>query len=420
MPLCTSSTTNTMPCSVQKSRRPCKNAFGGLGLLWLVAVVATSMFGGTAGGGDNPAPNLVFVLGWIGLPLAALLLGRGVLALHPVAALARLGGIEEERDDAPDTTAIGLWAAWVGIVLFAWLELVYPTTTHIRVLGVLVLVWALAGLITASVFGVRALREQLDPFGAYARLLASLSPWERTVEGRLVLRLPLLGANRDVSAAPGLVAFTTLLIGSVSYDGLTRTSWWQERVALATADLARSGVDPDIGRQLFGTFGLAALALIAWGAFELAAWGATRLGRLTTGAGLHRSAQLFAPSLLPIAFAYVVAHYFSFFVVQIQDLVRLASDPLSRGWDLFGTADRLPRDLLRPSGTLVWWVQVGAIVVGHVAGLLLAHDRALELAPRRDDGRPDTRAALRSQLPMLALMVLYTVGGLYFLSEGLT
>lgn len=382
---------------------------GALGIAWLVAALATTLFGGTDGAG-NPGPNLVFVLAWIGTPIAALVVGRAALALHGPLALAKLGGMRETTD-TPAPLGMGVWVAWAGLLAFVWLELVYPTATHVRLLGGLLVLWTLLVLVASSRYGLRDVRERIDPFATYTRLLASLAPVWRDDAGRLRARLPLLGANRDVPAQPGLAALGTLLIGSVSYDGLTRTDWWTERVALATADLAREGVEPDLARIAFGSFGMTMLLLLTWAAFELAAWAAGRVGRLEAPAGT-RLATLFVPSLLPIALAYVVAHYFSFFVVQVQDLVRLASDPFEQGWDLFGTADRKIRDLWIPSGTLVWMVQVVAIVVGHVAGLLLAHDRALELAP-------DARRANWSQLPMLVLMLLYTIAGLYFLSEGL-
>jgi hypothetical protein len=114
--------------------------------------------------------------------------------------------------------------------------------------------------------------------------------------------------------------------------------------------------------------------------------------------------------LVPIAAAYLVAHYFSLFVIQGQFIITLASDPFGRGWDLFGTIDFAP-NLAIVSPNMVWYVQVGALVVGHVAGLAIAHDRAVTVFE-------DRRAALRSQYPMLALMVLYTVGGLWLLSRG--
>lgn len=113
---------------------------------------------------------------------------------------------------------------------------------------------------------------------------------------------------------------------------------------------------------------------------------------------------------MPIAFVYVVAHYFSLLVIQGQFAIPLLSDPLGRGWNLFGTADVVP-DLTVLSPNTIWYVQAGSLVAGHVAGLALAHDRAVTIfADRRD--------ALRSQYAMLALMVVYTVGGLWILSRG--
>jgi hypothetical protein len=113
---------------------------------------------------------------------------------------------------------------------------------------------------------------------------------------------------------------------------------------------------------------------------------------------------------VPIALVYVVAHYFTLLIYQGQVALRLASDPLGKGWDLLGTDDFQPNfTLLSPN--LVWYVQVAALVIGHVAGLTLAHDRAVGLFR-------SARVAMWSQYPMLALMVAYTVGGLWVLSQG--
>ena len=113
---------------------------------------------------------------------------------------------------------------------------------------------------------------------------------------------------------------------------------------------------------------------------------------------------------MPIAFVYEVAHYFSLFVIQGQFAIPLLSDPLGRGWDLLGTADVVPNIAVLTPNT-IWYVQAAALVTGHVAGLAIAHDRAVAIFPDRDD-------ALRSQYAMLALMVLYTIGGLWVLSRG--
>jgi hypothetical protein len=129
-------------------------------------------------------------------------------------------------------------------------------------------------------------------------------------------------------------------------------------------------------------------------------------GRIT-GEGWHVPAVRFAHSLVPIAFAYVVAHYFSFLLIEGQLGFAALSDPFGRGWNLFGTADHLV-NLTLLSPTTIWYVQVVAIVVGHVGGVILAHDRAIAAYP------PDV--ALRTQYALLAVMVVFTATGLLILS----
>ena len=121
-------------------------------------------------------------------------------------------------------------------------------------------------------------------------------------------------------------------------------------------------------------------------------------------------ARLFAHTLVPIAFAYVLAHYFSFLAYQGQAMGFLLSDPLGKGWDLFGTADQtIDYGVVSANG--IWYVQVGSLIVGHVAALILAHDRALTLYK-------DPRQATNSQYWMLAVMVCFTTLGLWLLSEA--
>jgi hypothetical protein len=135
-------------------------------------------------------------------------------------------------------------------------------------------------------------------------------------------------------------------------------------------------------------------------------------GARTAGGGFSERtlAGWFAPSLVPIAFVYVTAHYVTFLLFQGQALYALVSDPLGRGWDLFGTADVMP-DIGVLSANTIWYVQALALVAGHVAGLAVAHDRAVTVFRERE-------AALRSQYAILGLMVVYTVGGLWLLSRG--
>jgi hypothetical protein len=125
----------------------------------------------------------------------------------------------------------------------------------------------------------------------------------------------------------------------------------------------------------------------------------------------RRLGSLFAHAFIPIALAYLVAHYFSLVLFQEQaQFTYLLSDPLGQGEDYFGTAGGgIDYGVIDATG--IWYVQVGALVVGHVTALVLGHDRAIKL-------HGDTRLAARSQYWMLALMVGFTSLGLYLLSQA--
>jgi hypothetical protein len=118
--------------------------------------------------------------------------------------------------------------------------------------------------------------------------------------------------------------------------------------------------------------------------------------------------RLFALSLIPIAFVYHLTHYYTLLPVQGIQLVRMVSDPLGVGWNLFGTALlKLPPSRLDAS--FIWHSQVALILAGHIASVFLAHIEALRIFSAR-------RSAVASQIPMLLLMVVLTAVGLWILS----
>ncbi len=137
-------------------------------------------------------------------------------------------------------------------------------------------------------------------------------------------------------------------------------------------------------------------------------------GMRTVGRG-HDADELraqFAHTLIPIAFAYALAHYFSLLAYQGQAIGYLISNPLGDGSNLFGTANATI-DYGIIAGTGIWYVQVLSLVTGHVAGLALAHDRAVAMYR-------DPKEALRSQSWMLVVMVGFTSLGLWLLSAVVT
>lgn len=127
------------------------------------------------------------------------------------------------------------------------------------------------------------------------------------------------------------------------------------------------------------------------------------------GHSVSRIAGLFVLTLVPISIAYHLAHYLFFLVMAAQYLIPLASDPLGLGWDIFGTRNYFVRIGLIDARN-IWFVSVAAIVAGHVVVLYLAHLQALREFP-------DRQAALRSQWPMLVLMVCYTMVSLWIIAQ---
>jgi hypothetical protein len=231
-----------------------------------------------------------------------------------------------------------------------------------------------------------------DGFEVYAELLARLSPIGRGADGCLELRNPMAGLA-TTPQEPGIVGMLCLLLGSTAFDGISRWSAWIR----LTGDLGRTQ------HIVVHTLGLATAVAIVSVFFVLAARtsGAARVRPRVVGrAGLPGA---FVHSLVPIAIGYAVAHYFSFAMFQGQDGVLLATDPFGRGWDLLGIGgSRIDYAFL---GTgFIAGVQIGAIVLGHVLGVVSAHDRAAELFRRRQ--------LRRAQYPMLAAMVAFTAGGI--------
>jgi hypothetical protein len=375
----------------------------------LLLTLTTALFG-TSLALLNFAPTFVYVIFWLGIPLLSVLFGDVWRVLSPWRAIAdaTVWTVERAgRTAGPVLTSewrYGRYPAAAALFAFVALELAHPRPSYPRTLGVAVALytyWALAGM---AVFGRDAWTRGGEGFAVAFSLLSRIAPFARR-DGTIVVRwlfTGLAGADR----VPGTVVFVAVLLGSTSFDGFSRTTIWQDVLADVRANVADQ---PQWVVDLATTFVNVAGLLVFVSAVVVTYLVAVQSARLLVHAPRSLAPDFVLP-LVPIAFAYLVAHYFSLFVIQGQFIYSLISDPFGRGWDLFGTVDFAP-NLAVVSPETVWYVQAGALVVGHVAGLAIAHDRAVALFESRRD-------ALRSQYPMLGLMVLYTVGGLWLLSQG--
>ena len=340
---------------------------------------------------NNPVPYVVYVWVWVGLAFLSMVFGGFWRLVNPVRWMRR-GLLAAARiDDDFDLTPyrLGYWPSALGLLAFVWLELLAPDNADLLTLRIAVLGYLLVSLVLALTFGRGYLRFG-DPFTAWSSLYGSLSPLGRRADGRWVVRSPLHGPLQ-VPVQPGLLAVASVMLGSTAYDGFSGETRWYT--------FTQSSAIP---ARVWGTAALVAFCLVVAGSLSAAAVLSARLA----GVSPRRVATAFAPSLLPIAAGYLVAHYWSLWIWEGTNGLAKMSDPLGTGADWLGTAGLVPNPALIAAG-FVAGVQVVAILTGHVLGVVLAHERAIALFPRR--------AAVLGQVPLLVLMVLYTVGGLSLL-----
>ena len=383
--------------------------FGAFSVFLLVVTLGTALFGTTVEL-LNFAPTFVLVIFWVGIPLLSIVFGNVWTVLSPWRAIAdaavwlyELTG-REARPVLEWTGRMGRYPAAVALFSFVTLELAHPRPSYPRTLGIAVALytyWALAGM---AVYGRDAWTRYGEGFAVAFGLLARIAPFAAR-DGRAVIRWPFTGLAGD-DRVPGTLLVVAVLLGSTSFDGFSRTATWQDLLAELRAELADSSQRTiDLATTLVSIGGLAFFVAAVLATYLAAVAAAEKLG------GVRRSlVPDFVLPLVPIAAAYMFAHYFTFFLIQGQFIITLISDPFGRGWDIFGTADFAP-NLAPVTPEETWYAQIAALVVGHVVGLAVAHDRAVAIFPER-------RAALEAQLPMLALMILYTVGGMWVLTRG--
>jgi hypothetical protein len=385
---------------------------GFIGFALFVAVVYAG-FAGVQVGTANLEPTFVYVTFWVGLAIASLLFGNVFGAFNPWRAMARAvawGAKAVSRGSLPEPIAyprwLGRWPAALGILCFAWLELVYSNKDDPSTLSVLALAYAAIQLVGMSIYGIDAWTDRADAFAVYFGLFARVSAFERRGDA-LYVRAPLSALFR-LDMVPGTVALLCVMIGSTSFDGFSNGVIWNDVAPqLQKFFVDDLGASLNTGLELAFTVGLLFAVLFVFGIYRL---GVAGMRLYDPNRSWLVLARRFAISLVPISLAYVIAHYFSLLVYQGQAMAALASDPLGHGSDLFGTATvSINYNVVSASG--IWYVQVAALVIGHVAGLMVAHERAV-------GDYPDTRIAVRSQLWMLGVMIVFTSLGLWILSAA--
>lgn len=391
-------------------------------LVVLALTIAAGLFG-TPEPGRNLAPTMFWVVFWVGTAFLSAVLGGFWTHWNPLCALydgaAFLWSRISTRPFGFERAFPAWLEAWPAVLLmlvFAWGEHVWSQAALPFALGVALLAYIFLSLAGMLVFGRDRWLEHGEIFSIVFSLFARVAPFETRRSNEpgvatraLYLRVPGSGLLALDVASRAMTVFIVLILALTSFDGLITTPAWSAFAEQVTA--------AGLPAPLVGT-GLTTLAMIALPALFLLACRACAACMRYLGAPTGRGqdtgelVRRFVPTLIPIAVAYHVAHYVTLLVGDGPRVVSLLSDPLGRGWNLLGTATWSPE--LAALEARTWWAMVvGVVVAGHVLAVYLAHIVALDVFKNR-------RRAILCEIPMVLLMIVYTVSSLWIMAQPST
>ncbi|KAA0110443.1 hypothetical protein [Mycolicibacterium sp. P9-22] len=340
----------------------------------------------------NALPGVFYVLLWVGMVALSLLLGPVWRVISPVRTLLRLlrvtrdGVVSPRRFARPYPRRLGYWPAAAGLFAFVWLELASPDPGSLGAVKTWLLIYLSVTLVGALVSGPRWC-AQADPFEVYSMIASRCAPWRRNPDGRIAIGNP-FNHLLSLPVRPGTVTVLAVLLGSTAFDSFSAMPGWRNFV-----DAHTSGAWGATGYKTAGLLAFIAVVAVTFSLAAAATGGVDRQGRLALPG-------LMAHSLIPIVIGYVFAHYLTYLVEKGQQTVHA----------LMGSHDAQVYYLLSMHPSVLASLKVGFVLLGHVAGVIAAHDRALRVLPKGHQ--------MTGQLAMMLVMVSYTFTGLYLLFGG--
>ncbi|MDP6453038.1 MAG: hypothetical protein QF898_06995 [SAR202 cluster bacterium] len=416
-------------------------AIGILAVAVFALVLAVGLFG-VDEPIDNLSPTFVWIIWWVGMGYVTALVGNIWVPLNPwkiayewAQKVLKRDNSKPPRFEYPER--LNVWPAALLFFLFAWTENVYTGASRPFSLSILIIIYSAITWAGMAAFGKHQWLRHGEAFTVLFGFFARFSPTEVRVTDRslcrdcgvacdvsepdcvdcyqcferataehreLNLRPFAVGLTLPRKVSTATAAFVVLALATVTFDGFQDTPTWIN-IQNSAIDLAESwGGNP---LDTIGTIGLILVPLLFGVVYLGFSWAIRQLAG--TNASVVDVARVFVFSLVPIALAYNLAHFISLLILQGQLIIPLISDPFGFDWNILGTADyRLNLNAI--NARVVWYISVSAIVVGHIVSVYVAHIISLR-------EMPDHASALKSQYPMLALMVSYTATSLWIIAQ---
>ena len=422
-----------------------------IGSVFLFFLLLCTSLLGTTRGVENFAPTFVWVIWWVGLGFFVAIFGNVWELTNPWKIIfswfeniyRKLHRGEKFYPVCDYPNRWSLWPALIMFILFAWIETSFMESSNPRALGFLVLGYSAYTFLGMYIFGKYAWLRNGEIFSVVFDLLSKFSIFEVTQSQKiccascssencqksesecvncyeciyvsevknLSIRPPAIGLNIGGPVRSSVLAMIMLLLASVTFDGFSATPEWSAIQGLFIIMLPNLTSPFINGITIANTLGLVIFFAVFFSVYKIVSiFISNAISDKPYSSAYVMSS--FALTLIPIALAYNYAHFLAFLLIQGQQIIPLISDPFGFNWDIFGTSDYLI-NINVTNARFIWFFSVIVIVVGHVIAVYLSHIKALVMY--RDGGQ-----ALRSQIPMLVLMVIYTVVSLWIISRPIT
>ena len=304
---------------------------------------------------------------------------------------------------------LGMWPGVILLFLFVWIENVHPASSSPRLLAMLATLYSLLTLTGMFYFGKNIWLKNAEFFSIFFHFVSRFSPLhisenlpKNTPKNKLIIEITLYGSKVISSTINSFskLCFILLMLSAITFDGLKETPIWN------TIDSFAYQIHPQLTPAPIKSLGLLGTFLGFTSMYFVFSWIMKQFAQ--TSLNPEDIAKLFATSLLPIAIGYHIAHYFTYLIIQGQILILLISDPFGFDWNLFGTAD-YTINISILNAKFAWFLGISAIVIGHIFAVIIAHVIALNNFNKNQ--------ALKSQYPMLILMILYTIFSLWIIAQ---
>ena len=363
-------------------------------------------------GSNNPIENfsapMIWIIWWVGFGIITPIIGDFWKILNPIKII--FSFIVEKIIKQPKFLNKGLfkypkeldvWPIIFSFLLFSWFENVGNGSNPLT-LSILITIYSLTTITLMFLFGCKTWLEKGDLFSVYYHIMGSfgifnISQNENLKTLQISLRLPVLGLAKLKTPNIPFVIFHIILLGTISFDGLSETSLWSKVEILLIPGLGRM-ITESLGIILIPTLFFILLWIVCWIIFIIT--------KEKTPETIITSLIF---SLTPIAIAYHIAHYISYILITGQLIIPLISDPFGYGWNIFGTTN-YSLNIGIINAKTAWYSSVIIIILGHVFSVIIAHIKAKEIFSKNS-------IVVKSQLPFLILMIFYTAFSLWIISQ---